>query len=86
MAQRVKFGDVRSESIQETGQPLGSYMGTSSREDPRNKSYRAENSQTKKEQKSSVEDSRYNDRSQSSSGDYERMTGQEANELFFQWD
>ena len=54
MAQRVKFGDVRSESIQETGRPLGSYMGTSSREDPRNKSYRAENSQTKKNKRAQL--------------------------------
>lgn len=83
MTQRVKFGDVRSESIQETGRPLGSYMGSSSREDPKNISYRAENSQTLNELKSSIKDNRYNDRSQTSSGDYERMTGQEANELFF---
>ena len=57
-------------------------MGTSSREDPKNKSYRAENSQTLNELKSSIKDSRYNDRSRTPSGDYESMTGQEANELF----
>ena len=89
MAQRVKFGDVRSESIQGTGRPLESYMGYSSSENrptpegPTKNEWRSINSQTPKEYSNAQEDIQNDYSSYESYGDYEPMTGKEANELFF---
>ena len=79
----VHFGDVRSASMPGVSRTIGSSMGYTKNEPYEYNDLRQQSSQTPQEYSNAKKDSRNTDSSLGPKGDYERMTGKEANELFF---